>query len=89
MATKSSKVSLAPAFDALFNIAFNSPSSMFSPISSATLLIDSREVVSESGSSTNNSNIFLRSSSDSLSGNLLLIQLQLDKQQDFFHHNQY
>ena len=71
MATKSSKVSLSPALDALFSIAPNSNSSIFSPNSSATLLIDSSEVVVALGSSKNKLNTLLRSSVVSRSGILL------------------
>ena len=71
IATKSSKVSLSPDLDALFNIAPNSSSSIFSPNSSATLLIDAKEVVVALGSSKNKLNTFLRSSVVSLSGILL------------------
>ena len=53
---KSSKVSLSPAFDALFSIAPNSSSSIFSPNSSATFLIDCKEVVIVLGSSKNKLN---------------------------------
>ena len=76
IATKSSKVSLSPDFDALFNIALNSNSSIFSPNSSATLLIDAKEVVVALGSSKNKLNTFLRSSVVSLSGILLFTTWQ-------------
>ena len=68
---KSSKISLSPAFDALFNIAPNSSSSIFSPNSSVIFLIDYKEVVVALGSSKNKLNTLLRSSVVSLSGIIL------------------
>ena len=65
---KSSKIILSPAFDALFNIAPNSSSSLFSPNSSAIFLIDCKEVVVSLGSSKNKLNTLIRSSVVSLSG---------------------